>query len=83
MIHRLLRLFGLANSKPDSEKFEPVFGLPKQSIDEWLSRHRSMKERYDAELARLSKPRRRSYKEDRYDGYRHRTPLESDHDRRT
>ena len=55
MIRALLRMFGLVDSDADPAKFEPVFGLPKRSLDEWLSRHPSMRERYDAELDRASK----------------------------
>jgi len=65
MIRELLRWFGLFKADAGYEKFEPVYGLPKQSLQEWLSRNPSMRERYAADLARASKGRRRNYKEDR------------------
>ena len=65
MIRELLRWLGLFKAEVGSEKFEPVYGLPKQSLEEWLSRNPSMRERYAADLARASKGRRRYFKEDR------------------
>ena len=65
MIRKLLRWFGLVNAEAGYEEFEPVYGLPKRSLEEWLSRNPSMRERYAADLARASRGRRRNYKEDR------------------
>jgi hypothetical protein len=74
MIRAMLRMFGLVDAEADSAKYEPAFGLPRQSLDQWLSRHPSMRERYDAELARASKRRPRNYKEDRNETSRPRAP---------
>jgi hypothetical protein len=65
MIRPLLRFFGLVDAEADSAKFEPVFGLPRRSLDEWLSRHPSMRETYDAELARITERRRGGYRDSR------------------
>lgn len=58
MIKKLLRLFRLVETENVSARFEPVYGLPKQAFEEWLSRNPSMRERYAAELARASKRNR-------------------------
>jgi hypothetical protein len=51
MFKSLLRFFGLVNGKSDTDNFDPLYGLPKQSLDEWLSRNPTLKREYASELA--------------------------------
>lgn len=53
MIKYLMRFLGLiADDREDSEldKFEPIYGLPRRSLDEWLSRNPALKKDYEAKL---------------------------------
>ena len=65
MIIKLLQLCGLVNSPTTADNFDPVFGLPKRSLEEWLARHPSMRTKYDAELSRRTRQSRRSFVEER------------------
>lgn len=64
MIIRLLQLCGLANYSTTTQSHEPVFGLPKRSLEEWLERHPSMRPKYDAELERRIKQSPRAFAEE-------------------
>lgn len=35
MISTFIRLLGVTAENQDPKQYEPVFGLPKQSLDEW------------------------------------------------
>lgn len=83
MIKNLLRRLGFLNAEPYSGRFEPVYGLPKQSLEEWLSRNPSMRERYADDLARASKGCRRKFKEDREESGPRQSPFDASRDRRT
>lgn len=53
MIKCVMRFLGIiADDREDSEldKFEPIYGLPKRSLDEWLSRNPALRNEYEAEL---------------------------------
>ncbi|MCA9147205.1 MAG: hypothetical protein KDB05_30725 [Planctomycetales bacterium] len=53
MIKYLMWFLGLiADDREDSEldKFEPIYGLPRRSLDEWLSRNPALKKDYEAKL---------------------------------
>ncbi|MCA9212935.1 MAG: hypothetical protein KDB27_07720 [Planctomycetales bacterium] len=53
MIKCLMRFLGTsADAREDRElnKFDPIYGLPKRSLDEWLSRNPSLKRDYEAKL---------------------------------
>jgi hypothetical protein len=65
MIIKLLQLCGLVNSPTTADDYDPVFGLPKRSLEEWLARHPSMRPKYDAELKLRTKRGRRSFMEER------------------
>jgi hypothetical protein len=54
MFKSLLRFFGLVNENSEADNFDPLYGLPKQSLDEWLSRNPMLKREYASELAARS-----------------------------
>ena len=57
MVKSLLRLFGINRGEVELEKFEPVYGLPKQSLEEWLARNPALRKDYGAELLSRSQQR--------------------------
>lgn len=58
MFKSLLRRLGIMNDPLEPNRFEPIYGFPTRSIDEWLARNPKLKEKYDAELlARSSRSR--------------------------
>ncbi len=54
MIKSLLRFFGLAKKSSERDNFDPLYGLPKQSLDKWLSRNTTLKRDYASQLAARS-----------------------------
>lgn len=50
MLQSMLRFFGIRKDKKKSEDFDPIYGLPKQSLDDWLSRNPSLRKQHEAEL---------------------------------
>jgi hypothetical protein len=50
MVNLLLRLFGIIRGEGELDKFEPIYGLPTRSLDEWLSRNPALRNDYDAKL---------------------------------
>jgi hypothetical protein len=58
MLKSLFRLFGIDADSTELDKFEPIYGLPKRSLDEWLSRNPKLKKEYERELVvRLQRSR--------------------------
>jgi len=58
MLRSIIRFLGLGTESTESDKFEPIYGLPKRSLDEWLSRNSRLKMDYERELvARLQRSR--------------------------
>ena len=58
MLRSMTRLLGLGTEPTELDQFEPIYGLPKRSLDEWLSRNPQLKRHYDEELAaRLQRSR--------------------------
>ena len=51
MFNALLCCLGFRTDRTKLEAFEPIYGLPKRSLDEWLSRNPQLKKEYDIELA--------------------------------
>ncbi len=51
MFKSLLRFFGLAKENSRLDNFDPLYGLPKQSLDDWLSRNPKLKREYARKLA--------------------------------
>ena len=51
MLKPLLRLFGMAG-RPASppEEYEPVYGFPRQRVEEWLARNPLLRQEYASEL---------------------------------
>jgi len=43
MVNWLLRLFGIIRGEGGLDKFEPIYGLPTRSLDEWLSRNPALR----------------------------------------
>src|SRR4051794_33343579 len=65
MIKSLLRFFGIIKDEGALDQFEPIYGLPTRSLDEWLSRNPGLQKEHEKELkarlqlsrcARLSDP---------------------------
>jgi hypothetical protein len=55
MLKRLLTLFGTAaEATPPHAEYDPVYGLPRWRVEQWLARNPSLREQYevDAWLAR-------------------------------
>jgi hypothetical protein len=51
MLNSLLHCAGTDSGSTDIDKFEPIYGLPKRSLDEWMSRNPKLKEEYEEELS--------------------------------
>ena len=53
MLKWLGQLFGKAGEPRSSyPEDDPIYGLPRQSIEQWLARNPRLKEEYEAELRR-------------------------------
>lgn len=58
MRRSIVRLLGPNTDSTELDKFEPIYGLPKRSLDEWLSRNPQLKKDYERELlARVQRSR--------------------------
>jgi hypothetical protein len=58
MFKSLLGFLGMTADSTELDKFEPIYGLPKRSLDEWLSRNPKLKKEYERELVvRLQRSR--------------------------
>jgi hypothetical protein len=51
MFKKILRAFGIGADPSELDKFEPIYGLTKRSLDEWLSRNPELRNKYEPELA--------------------------------
>lgn len=61
MVKSLLRFLGIVKDTRGLDKFEPIYGLPTRSLDEWLSRNPALRKDYEAELlARSARDLQRS-----------------------
>jgi hypothetical protein len=49
-IDAVLRYLGIVAGSRELAKFEPIYGLPKQSLDAWLSRNPQLKKAYELKL---------------------------------
>jgi hypothetical protein len=67
MIRSLLRFFNIIPDTANLDKYEPIYGLPTHSLDEWLSQNPELKKSYDVEL-RARKSRRRDRSKSRRGG---------------
>ncbi len=54
MFKSLLRFLGLAKKSSEPDNFDPLYGLPKHSLDEWLSHNPKLKREYASQLAARS-----------------------------
>jgi hypothetical protein len=59
MFKSLLRFFGLAKKSSERDNFDPLYGLPKPSFNEWLSRNPKLKRDYASQLAARGATRRK------------------------
>lgn len=50
MLKSPFRFFGIATDTTDLHAFEPIYGLPRRSLNEWLSRNPILKQEYEAKL---------------------------------
>jgi len=46
----LMQCLGFDTHDKELDKYERIYGLPRKSLDEWLSRNPVMKREYEAEL---------------------------------
>jgi hypothetical protein len=47
----LLRLFGgSGGTDPVRDRYDPVYGLPRRAVEEWLARNPGIRDEYEAEL---------------------------------
>lgn len=54
MFKSLRRLFGIERGSPVNGQYDPIYGLPRRAVDEWLKHNPVLKQEYDAMLrARL------------------------------
>lgn len=54
MVTSLLRFFGIVKDTSELDKFDPIFGLPKRSLREWLSHNPELKNKYKSKLVARS-----------------------------
>ena len=47
MIKTLRRWFGLMVDTSELDRFEPVYGMPKQAFDAWIARNPKLKKGYN------------------------------------
>ena len=50
MIESLSRLLGIAADERELDNYEPIYGLPNHSLDEWLARNPILRQEYDAKF---------------------------------
>lgn len=50
MFKSLLRFLGFVKDEKRAEEFDPIYGYPPRSIDEWLSYNPVLKKSYEAKL---------------------------------
>ena len=50
MLKSLLRYFGIINESVEQDTFDPIYGLPKGALEEWLSRNPTLSKKYNAKL---------------------------------
>jgi hypothetical protein len=56
--HIVTMFSGIGKDERGLGQFEPIYGLPTRSLDEWLSRNPALKKDYDSELLIRSRPNR-------------------------
>jgi osmotically-inducible protein OsmY len=50
-VERLRRVFGMAAEPPSPhEEYDPIYGLPRRAVEEWLARNPQLSEEHDAAL---------------------------------
>lgn len=50
MLKKLEKFFGMADeSAPSSTEYDPVYGLPKRAVREWLARNPRLREEYEVQ----------------------------------
>jgi hypothetical protein len=50
MFRWLLSFFGKVQVTPQLDEFEPIYGLPRASFEEWISRNPTLRKEYEAKL---------------------------------
>lgn len=57
MLQRLLQLLGVAAEPgPPGSDYDPIYGLSRRAINDWLARNPQLKREHDAQLRLLSPP---------------------------
>jgi hypothetical protein len=55
MLERLWRLFGIAtDSEPPRAHYDPIYGLPRRAVEEWLARNPRLRDQY--KVQKLASP---------------------------
>jgi len=50
MLNWVRRIFGMAAESASSDpEFDPVYGLPRRAVEEWLARNPRLREEYEVE----------------------------------
>ena len=50
MCKSLLRRLGVATDSAERDHYDPIYGLPKRSLEAWLLLNPQIKKQYEAEL---------------------------------
>lgn len=50
MLKSLFRFFGIVKDSPELHEFEPIYGLTRPALEDWLSRNPILKQEYEAKL---------------------------------
>lgn len=62
MFKTLMRYLRRSSKARDVDKGDPIYGLPKQSLQDWLSKNPLLKKDYESELLARSLQRRTNHK---------------------
>jgi len=54
MIKALRRWFGSMADTSELDRFEPIYGMPKQTFDAWIAHNPKLKKSYNAKLSARS-----------------------------
>jgi hypothetical protein len=56
MLKFLRRLFGAHTERNAADEFDPLYGLSKRSLDDWLSFNPQIREAYESQLKGMAFP---------------------------
>jgi hypothetical protein len=50
MFNKIVRIFQRTKPNHERDKYEPIYGFPREAVEEWLSRNPQLKVQYDQRL---------------------------------